>query len=316
MSAEHLAAGPVELDVPVDGGSLRVLRWGSDRADHAGRVVLALHGITATAMSFPPVVRHLPDDVALVAPDLRGRGRSGNLPAPYGLSQHAIDCVAVLDHLGVGVGAPAGQRRVERPVVMGESMGAYVAVVLAGAFPSRVERLVLVDGGLPLPFELPEGIDPAVVADAGVAPMHDRLRQTFPTREAYLDHWRSHPALKDNWSEDFEAYLDYDIAESAPPEVRTSVSELAIRGDLLEVATNPSLVADAFTSLAPSATPVHLLRATRGLNDEPAPGLPDALVERWQAVVPQLVDEIVDDTNHYSICLGDRGSRRIAELVS
>lgn len=297
MTAEHLEIGPVELDVPVDGGSLRVLRWGA-----GDRVVLALHGITASAMSFPPVVRHLADDVSLVAPDLRGRGRSGKLPAPYGLTQHAADAVAVLDHLGI-----------DTAVVMGESMGAYVAVVLAGRYPTRVDRLVLVDGGLPLPFALPEGIDPSVVADLGVAPMHDRLRRTYPTREAYFDHWREHPALEDNWSADFDAYLDYDIAESAPPEVRTSVSEDAIRGDLLEVATHPTLVADAFTSLT---GPVHLLRATRGLNDEPEPGVPDALVEQWAAVVPQLVDEIVDDTNHYSICLGDRGARRIAELVS
>jgi pimeloyl-ACP methyl ester carboxylesterase len=287
---------PVELDVDVEGGALRVQRWGD-----GDRVVVALHGISANSMSFPPVVRCLDPGVSLVAPDLRGRGRSSALPSPYGLAQHARDVVAVLDHLGL-----------DSAVVMGESMGAYVAVVLAGHHPTRVDRLVLVDGGLPLPNVLPEGIDPAPLVEAGMAGMLDRLRRTFPSREAYYDFWRVHPALRDCWSDDFEAYLDYDIAESHPPELHTSVSEAALRGDLLDHALQPDLVADAFRALR---CPVSLLRATRGMNDEPAPGIPDEMVERWRAAVAQLVDEVVDDTNHYSICLGDRGARRIAEHV-
>jgi pimeloyl-ACP methyl ester carboxylesterase len=252
-------------------------------------------------MSFVPVVRHLDAGVSLVAPDLRGRGRSGALPAPYGLAQHALDVVDVLDHLGVG-----------SAVTMGESMGAYVAVVLAGLHPTRVDRLVLVDGGLPLPIVIPEGFDPAFLVEAGMGPMLERFRKTFPTRAAYFDHWRVHPALQGAWSADFESYLDYDIAETRAPELRTSVSEDAIRGDLLDVAARPDLVPDAFTSLR---CPVTLLRATRGMNDEPAPGLSDELVDQWTAVVPQLIDEVVDDTNHYTICLGERGSRRIADHV-
>jgi pimeloyl-ACP methyl ester carboxylesterase len=285
-----------EFDVDVAGGKLRVRRWGDGE-----QLVVALHGISANSMSFPAVVRHLDPDVSLVAPDLRGRGRSGALPPPYGLSQHALDVVAVLDHLGL-----------DSAVVMGESMGAYVAVVLAGLHPARVERLVLVDGGLPLPNVIPEGVDPAALVEAGMAAMLGRLRRTFPSRDAYYDFWRAHPALRDCWTDDFEAYLDYDVAETQPPVLRTSVSEAALRGDLLDHALHPDVVAEAFSALR---CPVSLLRATRGMNDEPAPGLPGDMVDGWRAVVPQLVDEVVDDTNHYSICLGDRGARRIAEHV-
>jgi pimeloyl-ACP methyl ester carboxylesterase len=296
LTAEHLQAGAETIDVAVAGGSLRVLRWGS-----GDRVVVALHGITATAMSFLPVVRHIDADVSLVAPDLRGRGRSGALPGPYGMAQHATDVVAVLDHLGVG-----------SAVVMGESMGAYAAVVVAGQHAARVERLVLVDGGIPLPFALPEGVDPAPLVEIGLMQAFDRLRRTFASRDEYFDFWREHAALKGAWTEDFEAYLDYDIAETQAPELHTSVSEDAVRGDALDAALHPDVIPDAFSSLR---CPVALLRATRGMNDEPAPGLPDELVDRWRAVVPQLVDEVVDDTNHYTICLGDRGARRIAEHV-
>jgi pimeloyl-ACP methyl ester carboxylesterase len=286
---------PAPLDVPVTGGSMRALRWGD-----GPRVVVGLHGISATAMSFLPVARHLGPDVSLVAPDLRGRGRSGALPAPYGLPQHAHDVVALLDHLGL-----------DAAVVVGESMGAYVAVVLAGLHPERVERLVLVDGGLPFPDPAPEPSEPA--AGPGPDLALARLQQTFPTRAAYFDHWRAHPALQGAWSTDFEAYLDYDIAESSPPELRTSISQAALLGDVASIAVQPELLPDSFTSLR---GPVTLLRATRGMQDEPTPGYSDAYVARWRAEVPQLVDEVVDDTNHYTICLGDRGSRRIAAHAS
>ena len=53
-------------------------------------------------------------------------------------------------------------------VVVGESMGAYVAVVLAATHPELVDRLVLADGGVPLP--LPESIDPNTLLDAVIGP--------------------------------------------------------------------------------------------------------------------------------------------------
>src|SRR5438874_12202933 len=90
--------------------------------------------------------------------------------------------VALLD----AIGAP-------RPVITGHSMGAFVAVVLAAVHPERVERLVLVDGGLPL--SLPEGLDPDGVLDATLGPAIARLRETYPSRDAYGDFWKAQPAF-------------------------------------------------------------------------------------------------------------------------
>ncbi len=284
---------PEYFDVAVAGGPLRVARWGT-----GPRIVIALHGLTASSMSFRPVARHLDSDTTLVAPDLRGRGRSGRLPGPFGLGRHAEDVVAVLDHLGA-----------RRVIAVGESMGAFIAVVLAGHHPTRVDRLVLVDGGLPAPMSAPVGVKPEVLVNATMGPALDRLRRTFPSRDAYFEFWRAHPALTDGWNEDFEAYLDYDIAESSPPALRSSVSEEAVRGDALDLWERPELLPDALAGLR---CPVMLLRASRGMFDEPQPGIPEGTVDHWRGVVHQLEDELVDDTNHYTICLGDRGVRRIA----
>src|ERR1700684_3249500 len=133
------------LDVPVDGGELRVLQWGTGK-----RVAVAVHGITASAMSWQAVARQMPPGWTLAAPDLRGRGCSAHPPGPYGLGRalRAADVTAILRYFG------------GRPVLAGHSLGAYVALLAHDAHPNLSRRLVLVDGGLPLP--VPDGRDPGV----------------------------------------------------------------------------------------------------------------------------------------------------------
>ena len=70
------------LDIPVGGGNLRVLVWGTGR-----RVAVAVHGITGSTTAEQQAVARPNYAVAwtLAAPDLRGRGHSAQLPGPYGL---------------------------------------------------------------------------------------------------------------------------------------------------------------------------------------------------------------------------------------
>src|SRR2546429_6674968 len=89
------------INVAVDGGDMRVLLWGTGK-----RVAVAVHGITASGMSWQAVARHMPPDWTLAAPDLRGRGHSRDLPGPFGLDAHARDGVAGLRPFGGAAGAP------------------------------------------------------------------------------------------------------------------------------------------------------------------------------------------------------------------
>ena len=286
---------PTLFDVAVAGGDLRVARFGDGPS-----VVLGIHGITASSLSLAPVARHLGPAFTLVAPDLRGRGASNRLPGPFGMRAHAADCAAVIAHVGA---APA--------VVVGESMGAFVAVVLAAARPELVERLVLVDGGLPPP--MPEGIDPDRVLDAVLGPALARLRQTFPSRQAYLEFWRAHPALVEDWNDDIEAYLDYDLEPADGDGFRSRVSEDAVRADGAQNLTDADVVGESLRALT---CPVTLLRAPRGLLNQPTPLLPDFVVDQWREVLPQLADEVVTDTNHYTIAFGERGAKLVAERIA
>ena len=284
---------PTFFDVPVRDGALRVARWGT-----GPRVVLGIHGITASAISMRPLARQLGAEFSLVAPDLRGRGQSADLPGPFGIDVHAADCAAVLEQLGSW---PA--------VVVGESMGGFVSVVLAATRPELVERLVLVDGGLPL--AVPEGLDPDVVLEAILGPSIERLGRTFPSREAYREFWRPHPALQEEWNEDVEAYLDYDLI-GEEPDLRSRVSQEAVRGDGRATLERVDLLTSSLEALR---CPVVLVRAPRDVMNRPTPLQPDELVAQWREKVPQLKDEVVEDTNHYTIVFGERGAKTIAEHV-
>jgi pimeloyl-ACP methyl ester carboxylesterase len=283
------------LDVPVDGGELRVLQWGTGK-----RVAVAVHGITASAMSWQAVARQMPPGWTLAAPDLRGRGSSAHLPGPYGLERHAADVTAILRHFG-GSGV--------RPVLAGHSLGAYVALLAHDAHPNLSRRLVLVDGGLPLP--VPDGIDPDVALEASIGPAIARLRQTFPSIEAYLDFWRAHPALADHWTADVEAYARYDLA-GEPGSMRSRVVPAAVSADSRDVlAAKP--FADALGRLT---QPTPLLTAPGGFLGEPPGILPPELVEKWAELVPQLRPLRVPDVNHYTIVFDPHGAAAVARAIT
>ena len=86
------------LTVPVAGGRLTVARAGPD-VRRAESVVVAVHGITASHMAWQAVARALLADagICVLAPDLRGRGRSAGLPGPHGVAAHVADLLALLD---------------------------------------------------------------------------------------------------------------------------------------------------------------------------------------------------------------------------
>lgn len=140
MSAPHAAPADVVLDTPL--GTLAALRWGRPGAPR----VLALHGWLDNAASFVPLAPHLLgaacDALDLVALDLPGHGRSAHLPpgADYSFAgaMHAV--LDAADALGW-----------ERFALLGHSMGAGIASLLAAACPQRVERLVAIEalGALP-----------------------------------------------------------------------------------------------------------------------------------------------------------------------
>ena len=284
------------VDVPVPGGNLASGVWD---APAEAPTALLVHGVTASHLSWELVAEQLPD-VRLIAPDLRGRGRSHpDSPAGYptGISAHADDLVAVLDHLGI-----------DRSMVVGHSMGGFVGVVLADRHPLRVERLVLVDGGLPL--AVPDGLSADEVIAFVLGPTAERLAMRFATVEDYFAFWRRHPAFSTDWSPELEAYLAYDLVGTEPG-LRPATSYDVMAADTVDLNTGTALVG----ALSRLRHPALLLTAPRGLLDE-TPGLYEAgrLAELLEGF-DELRARQVEGVNHYTITMGARGAAAVAEAV-
>ena len=130
----------------------------------------------------------------------------------------------------------------------------------------------------------------------------------FTSRASYLDFWRDHPAVSEEWNGYVEDYLHYDL-EAVEGGFRSRVSEEAVRGDGTETLTDPVLIETALASLR---CPVTLVRATRNLINQPVALIPDSVVEATKRLLPQLTEETVPDSNHYTLMFGERGSKAIA----
>jgi pimeloyl-ACP methyl ester carboxylesterase len=115
-----------------DGGvRLAVREWPGE-----GPSILLLHGLASSSHIWDLVAPRLAPRFRVVAYDQRGHGLSGKPSSGYGFDRLIADAAAVIRALRLG-----------RPVVVGHSWGANVALQLAVDRPRLVSGDVLVDGG-------------------------------------------------------------------------------------------------------------------------------------------------------------------------
>jgi pimeloyl-ACP methyl ester carboxylesterase len=124
--------GPRERMLAVNGLALACRSWGEE----AGVPTLALHGWLDNAASFDFVAPHL-QRLSLCALDLPGHGLSEHRPtsAAYHFVDYVADALGAVDALGW-----------DRFALLGHSLGAGIATLLAAVAPARVTRAVLIEG--------------------------------------------------------------------------------------------------------------------------------------------------------------------------
>ncbi len=124
---------PTMLDLGRD--SIAVYDYGPPRtgADHLGDVVL-LHGMADVARSLEPLARSLQDRYRVVLFDARGHGRSSH-PGAYSVLHYVADLHAVLERLDI-----------ERPILVGHSLGGHTVANYSGLFPDRPRIIALLEG--------------------------------------------------------------------------------------------------------------------------------------------------------------------------
>src|SRR3954471_13183671 len=100
--------------------------------------LLFLSGGFGTVQNWSRVIRSLDGKYRTVRFDARGRGKSGR-SSDYSVQAAVDDIGRVIDATGI-----------ERPILVGWSQGATIAVRYAAQHPARVRGMVLVDGAYPI----------------------------------------------------------------------------------------------------------------------------------------------------------------------
>jgi len=278
--------------VPGDGMELAFGYWPG-----RGAPVVALHGLTASHMNFVGIAERLAGRCSLFGLDLRGRGDSDKPADGYGFAQHARDVAVAMRALGLG-----------SSIVVGHSMGAFVATALAVQEPGLVSGLVLIDGGLVPNTPLADAAGQGVAA--ALALRIQQLRQTYPSRQAYREFWRTQPHFPaDEWNPWVEAFLDYEVAGDGP--VQPKASETGVLADLRE-AFQPDAISERLKSIR---VPTLLIRAESGFIPGQPPLFPDSLAAQFRSYLPHMEDHKFSGTTHYTIVLGEEGAGKSADLI-
>jgi len=253
--------------------------------------VVCLHGITAQHRAFNAAARHLGPSRGLVGVDLRGRGDSDKPESGYGLETHASDVVRVLDYLGL-----------ENAVLLGHSMGAFVALKAALASPDRVRALVLLDGGWPRvetrPEEMTEEEKQAAAAlEEALARAFRRLDMTFESPEAYLDFWFPDRGLTmDDLPPDLADYYLYDLGE-VEGGYRPKASRAAAEED------SPSVSESGPTAeeMRRVVCPVALIRASQGFFPGSDPLISAEARDTIAGSLGVREEMLLEGANHYTM---------------
>jgi pimeloyl-ACP methyl ester carboxylesterase len=215
-------AGGLDVDLPGRDVRLRATRW-PGAASRSAVPVLLLHGLASTRRIWDLVVPRLAG-LPVLALDQRGHGDSDRPDGPYDGGTVVADALTALDAVGLS-----------RVVVVGHSWGAWTALRLAAAAPSRVLAVVCVDGG--------------TLRMRDLAPTREQVREALtPPRtalppEQLREHLRSGP-LGPWWSPAVEAAVTsvFAVGEDGLARARLPFeAHMAIVDDLIDVEVGPLL---------------------------------------------------------------------------
>jgi pimeloyl-ACP methyl ester carboxylesterase len=122
--------------IPVRNLQYHIRHWGNDGAPK----LFMLHGWMDVSASFQFLVDALQRDWHVIAPDWRGFGQTGFAESGYWHPDYLADLDAILQRY-------APQQAIN---LLGHSLGANIAGIYAGVRPSRIDRLILLEGfGMP-----------------------------------------------------------------------------------------------------------------------------------------------------------------------
>ena len=146
----------------------------------SGRPLILLHGGLGSGEMFGPVLGLLAERHKVIAVDLQGHGRTADIDRPIDIKLMADDIAALIDHLGL-----------DRPDIVGYSLGGGVAFQAAAKYPAKVGRLVVVSPNLRPDAVYPEmrvqqgQVNAAAAEYMKDTPMYQLYQQVAPRPEDF-----------------------------------------------------------------------------------------------------------------------------------
>ncbi len=273
-------------------GEVELAIWHAGTGDGP---LVCIHGITAQHRAFNDLAQQLGAEYELVGVDLRGRGDSDKPESGYGLEAHAADVARVLDHLNL-----------ESAVVVGHSMGGFVGLQAALAYPERVRALVLLDGGWPrreisedeLTEEQKEALEEA---RQGLQRAYSRLDMVFESPDEYLDFWFPGQGLEmGDLPPGLVDYYSYDLGE-VEGGYQPKASLAAVQED------SPQISSQAPTAgqMGGVRCPVALIRASEGFLPGSSPLITGQARTQMAEALDLRSDTLLEGANHYTMLWGE-----------
>jgi pimeloyl-ACP methyl ester carboxylesterase len=145
-----------------------------------GRPMILLHGGLGSGEMFGPIIPALAESHQVIVPDLQGHGRTADIDRPIEPRLMADDIAALIDHLGL-----------ERPDVVGYSLGGGVAFQVGIRYPEKVGRLVAASANISRDAIYPEMLAQQGQVNAAAAefmkdtPMYDLYQRVAPRPEDF-----------------------------------------------------------------------------------------------------------------------------------
>jgi len=268
----HIAAGDL---------TLHYVQWG-----HQGTPIVCVHGLTANAFCFQAFADALAPDHRVFAYDLRGRGDSDKPEQGYSVPIHAADLAHLIDAL-----------KLERPILMGHSLGALISLYFAAHYPQKLRKLILIDAGAPLPWNTPEEQPAWLTASIS------RLGTSVPSFEEYTQRLKLAPFLGPYWNEYVDTYFEHDVQRTADGSVMSKCyREGVIEEGLRYAEAKPE------EQWANVQVPTLLLRAGQGLFSDHDQLVPEESAVAVQRGIKNCHYVNFPTLNHYTIIFGvERG---------
>ncbi len=163
----------------------------------AGRPLILLHGGLGSGEMFGPILPTLAEHHQVIAVDLQGHGRTADIDRPIDIRLMADDIAALIDHLGL-----------DRPDLVGYSLGGGVALQTAVRYPAKVRRLVVASANI-----RPDAIDPEIRAQQGQvnAAAAESMKDTpmYQLYQRVAPHPEDFPRLLDKMGESMAKDFDF-----------------------------------------------------------------------------------------------------------